>query len=675
MKSNILYWVFLSTFTAVFSTYAAGNRIHYNNQDLFLSGANVASVNFAQDIGPGWTDLDTFADIFLDVHDHGGNAMRLWLHTNGEATPEFGDSTVTGPGTDAISDLKAILDLAWEREVGLVLCLWSFNMMEKKYGTALTDRSRALLTDSSFTQSYIDNALVPMVEALKGHPGIIAWEVFNEPEGMSNELGWSTTQHVPMSAIQRFVNRCAGAIHQTDSTALVTNGSKSFKSQTDVDGSTNYYTDSRLIAAGGDSSGTLDFYSVHWYEGDGIALSPFHHSKDYWGLDKPIVVAEFHMKNAFGVPLEHLYDVLYTSGYAGALAWSWTDNVVSQPAQMRAAMQSMWDTHREDVDVHGIGGDWPAVAITVPAANTQFPENAEVTITAEASDSDGSIALVEFFVSDTTKIGEAVAAPYTIVWKAMLPGSYILTAVATDNQGHERTSDPVAIKVGTPPMVRLEAEAATRQGSGMTIRTDPTASNRYYVDMATGTGTLTWKLTGVPTAGNVEIAFGYNLNYNTPKGQYINVNGKRVTELMFDGAMKKWQEKKLSVDLVQGDNTIQMELSWGWMYIDYLAVPSSVIPTTVETPIENPECFALMQNYPNPFNGETKILYVLPKAADVRLEVLDLSGRRMAVLFQARQTEGAHEAVFDSKNLASGIYIFRLRAGTFVDQKRMLLLK
>ena len=70
----------------------------------------------------------------LQMHDHGGNAMRLWLHTDGTSTPEFDSSGyVMGPGINTIEDLKAILDSAWRREIGLKLCLWSFEISRQMF--------------------------------------------------------------------------------------------------------------------------------------------------------------------------------------------------------------------------------------------------------------------------------------------------------------------------------------------------------------------------------------------------------------------------------------------------------------------------------------------------------------------------------------------------------------
>ena len=323
-------------------SWAASNRIHYNNQDLFLSGSNLALQHFADDIGPdpNTPDMNFFDDVFSKFAANGGNCMRLWLHTNGRHTPEWSGYTVTGPGTNTIADLKTILDDAWSHKVGVICCLWSFDMLRPQYGSTITNRAKTILTDDPCQQSYINNCLIPMVQGLKGHPAIIAWEIFNEPEGMTTEFGWKDVNRVPMASIQKFINRCAGAIHRTDPIALVTNGTLSFATTSDAGSANkNYYSDSQLITAGGDPNGYLDFYTVHFYDWVGTPRSPFTHPCSYWKLDKPLVVAEFlpppGCKGCGTTP----YETLYKNGYAGALTWAWTErdsNHASILGQMKA---------------------------------------------------------------------------------------------------------------------------------------------------------------------------------------------------------------------------------------------------------------------------------------------------------------------------------------------------
>lgn len=703
--------------------FAQDNRIRYNNQDLFLSGANLAWISFARDIGEGVTSFVAFADIMLTMHDHGGNALRWWLHTNGTASPEFVNNKVVSPGAETIADLKKVLDLAWEREIGLKLCLWSFDMLRTSNGTTLNTRNRLMLTDTSYTNAYINNCLIPMVDSLKGHPAIIAWEIFNEPEGMSNEFGWNDIEHVPMSAIQRFINLSTGAIHRTDTTALVTSGSWSIQALTDVPTASlknvgldlselsitekeqieysfgkkynmkltaeqiinhykstalvaniNYYSDERLIAAGGDPDGILDFYSVHYYDWAGTAMSPFHRTKSFWQLNKPLVVAEFELKETFDVPKDVLFERLYQTGYAGALPWSWTDRNFSSQEDMLASMQMMFDKYPDDIDIDGIAGDWPVVSIISPEDGTQFPDDAVITIIAEAYDYDGFVTKVEFYANDTLKIGESESEPYSVIWTSIEPNEYRLTAVVTDNMEHQRKSEIIKIQVGTLPFVKYEAERTQRTGTGYSILSDPNASGGYYLEMRTNQGTVTWEIPGVNATGNYEIVFGYRLTFDSPKTQFINVNGTRSAELVFEGNQTSWLEKTTNVDLIEGNNIIEMELSWGWMDLDYLAVPAKIV-TSVNEQLTLPAGYSLRQNYPNPFNPVTTISYSIPYDEHVKLKVYDLLGRILSTLVDKPQKAGIHNIQFNANNLSSGVYIYRIEAGEYSSTKQMSLIK
>ena len=90
---------------------------------------------------------------------------------------------------------------------------------------------------------------------------------------------------------------------------------------------------------------------------------------------------------------------------------------------------------------------------------------------------------------------------------------------------------------------------------------------------------------------------------------------------------------------------------------------------------EMPDGFRLAQNYPNPFNPQTTIRYDVPEATPVRLAVYDMLGREVDVLVDRHHTAGTYEAVFEASRLPSGVYVYRLDAGSFTQTRRMLLLK
>jgi hypothetical protein len=88
-----------------------------------------------------------------------------------------------------------------------------------------------------------------------------------------------------------------------------------------------------------------------------------------------------------------------------------------------------------------------------------------------------------------------------------------------------------------------------------------------------------------------------------------------------------------------------------------------------------PDEFVLYQNYPNPFNPETKIQYNLENSGKVYLSIYDLLGREVAVLVNEVQNAGFHEISFSETELPSGIYYYRLIAGSEVSTKKMALLR
>jgi len=96
---------------------------------------------------------------------------------------------------------------------------------------------------------------------------------------------------------------------------------------------------------------------------------------------------------------------------------------------------------------------------------------------------------------------------------------------------------------------------------------------------------------------------------------------------------------------------------------------SSVINISV------PDKFSLSQNYPNPFNPTTKIDYNLPTDANVSLKIYDVTGRLISTLVNEKKLAGYYTKESDAVNIASGVYFYRLQAGSFVDTKRFVVIK
>ncbi|GEM_PF-5542257 len=94
-----------------------------------------------------------------------------------------------------------------------------------------------------------------------------------------------------------------------------------------------------------------------------------------------------------------------------------------------------------------------------------------------------------------------------------------------------------------------------------------------------------------------------------------------------------------------------------------------------ESPNSTPNRFILEQNYPNPFNPATTIRFDIAEDAQVSLKIYDMLGREVYSLVDDNKKSGSYEVPFDGSTLASGLYIYRITAGTFTESRKMVLLK
>lgn len=141
--------------------------------------------------------------------------------------------------------------------------------------------------------------------------------------------------------------------------------------------------------------------------------------------------------------------------------------------------------------------------------------------------------------------------------------------------------------------------------------------------------------------------------------------GERLLSLGVEPAGRVPLVREFELDrwfLVNEDSTLSFkpEIAGGNLKIEALGVPRE---------------YALHPAYPNPFNPTTVIRYELPMDGNVSLKVYDILGKEVATLVERFETAGYHEARFNASNMASGMYLYRMTAGSFTDVKKLIVVK
>ena len=153
----------------------------------------------------------------------------------------------------------------------------------------------------------------------------------------------------------------------------------------------------------------------------------------------------FQGKRYNGIPTIKAKTQLALERAGGIMIWELSHDTNDQTTSLLTAINQVTGNPCDDGNDANTA---PAVAITSPANNATFANDASVAVSADASDADGSVSRVELF-NNGTKVGEDTTSPYTFTIQNAPAGSYILTAVAIDNQGASTTSAPVSIVVNS----------------------------------------------------------------------------------------------------------------------------------------------------------------------------------------------------------------------------------
>jgi len=181
--------------------------------------------------------------------------------------------------------------------------------------------------------------------------------------------------------------------------------------------------------------------------------------------------------------------------------------------------------------------------------------------------------------------------------------------------------------------------------------------------------------------------------YSDVEGGYAGLNNIDLNPEFEDTLNLDFQLKNISPCIGAGIDSL--EIGGTWYYCPPFCYngnprpnPSGSVPDigACESPLPNPvgvdddisfipNEFALSQNYPNPFNPATTIKFGLPERSFVELRVYDILGREITTLVNEELDSGYYETNFNAVNLSSGIYVYQIKAGDFVNTKKMILMK
>jgi len=130
-----------------------------------------------------------------------------------------------------------------------------------------------------------------------------------------------------------------------------------------------------------------------------------------------------------------------------------------------------------------------------------------------------------------------------------------------------------------------------------------------------------------------------------------------------------------SIEVVIGADVCADTLTFNGTYSGNGTFCNAPVAVENEDDLGTPKEFSLSQNYPNPFNPVTVIQYAIPIASNVKIEVFNITGEKVAALVDGFKSEGYYKVSFDASGLPSGMYLYRISAGSFVQSRKMTLMK
>jgi minor extracellular serine protease Vpr len=187
-------------------------------------------------------------------------------------------------------------------------------------------------------------------------------------------------------------------------------------------------------------------------------------------------------------------------------------------------------------------------------------------------------------------------------------------------------------------------------------------------------------------SASIEFYAGYSTNWLTSATLNLRIstdNGATWVNLWSaDNDGQNWMWRKKTVDLSDYSNKSNLKLSWQYIGndgdfagVDGIKLNGFQFVTSTDDLNVLPQSFAVHQNFPNPFNPSTTIRYQLPEQSEVTLKIMDILGNEVSTLVNEVKPAGNYEFTLNASGLSSGVYFYRLNAGSFTSVRKMTLLK
>lgn len=363
------------------------------------------------------------------------------------------------------------------------------------------------------------------------------------------------------------------------------------------------------------SGGMKDIYSTFLYDND-------------FGLHWPDLAAANRAFSAIN-PQKVGFDGPHTKTAADALLNFASEALVTTPANVAGSYAV------GDASFGPLVGDVPVSGNVVLAIDNAAPTGDACSALLNAAALDGNIALVD-----------RGTCAFTVKVQAAQDAGAIGVIVVNNLAG------PAAPLGGTSSTITIPAVMIS-QADGNLLKAE--LANGLYVSL----GASTTRRAGMDNSGRPLVY--------TPNPLQ---SGSSVSHFDVSASPNLLMEPAVNSDLSHNsvDLTLALFRDLGWFIGTATPVPGAS------------SRFALKQNAPNPFNPSTTISFTLPEAGDVRLRVFDVRGRHVRGLVADNLAAGDHSVVWDGRNdggtpVSSGIYFYKLTAGTFEGLQRMVLLK